>query len=138
MRIGVATVRPLPEPDPDEPLLLAALRGAGADPSMWNWHDASRRGEDFDLVVIRSTWDSHRSPDAFRAWVTRTASATRLCNPAGAVLWNFHKGYLRALEARGVAIVPTAWVARGERADGVRARSADAGRIAPRRPPRTR
>lgn len=128
-RIAVATVRPLPEPDPDEPLLLAALRQAGADARMWDWHDDSVDPASFDLVVIRSTWDSHRAPDGFRAWVRRTAAATRLVNPADAVLWNLHKGYLRELEARGVPIVPTAWVAKGERADAAALLARFGGRI---------
>lgn len=128
-RIAVATVRPLPEPDPDEPLLLAALRDAGADTRMWDWHDAAVDPASFDLVVIRSTWDSHRAPDAFRAWVRRTAAATRLVNPADAVLWNLHKGYLQELEARGVPIVPTAWVAKGEHADAAALLARFGGRI---------
>ena len=116
-RIAVATVRPLPEPDPDEAILLAALREGGAEASMWDWHDAAVDPAAFDAVVIRSTWDSHRDPDAFRAWVQRTAAATRLRNPAGAVLWNLHKGYLRELAARGVPVVPTAWIPQGQRGD---------------------
>jgi hypothetical protein len=31
------------------------------------------------------------------------------------VVWNLHKEYLRDLEAAGIAIVPTAWIAQGQR-----------------------
>ena len=113
----MATVRPLPEPDPDEPLLLAALREAGVEAVLWDWHDASADPAGFDVVVIRSTWDSHRAPEAFLAWAHRTSAATRLCNPLAAVQWNLHKHYLRELEARGIPIVSTEWFARGERPD---------------------
>ena len=128
-RIAVATVRPLPEPDPDEAILLAALREGGAEVSMWDWHDAAVDPAAFDAVVIRSTWDSHRDPDAFRAWVQRTAAATRLRNPASAILWNLHKGYLRELEARRVPVVPTAWVAHGESASCAALLSRFGGRV---------
>jgi glutathione synthase/RimK-type ligase-like ATP-grasp enzyme len=38
-------------------------------------------------------------------------------NPPEVVAWNTHKGYLRDLEALGVAVVPTVWCSRGEPAD---------------------
>ena len=37
--VGVVTCRPLPEPDPDEELLLAALEAAGVSASLLPWND---------------------------------------------------------------------------------------------------
>jgi hypothetical protein len=117
MRIAIATTEPLPEVDPDQELLLAALRAHGAEVEMLSWCTSTEDPASFDLVVLRSTWDSHWKPAAFRAWCERTGARTRLLNPARTVAWNLHKGYLRDLEEAGVPIVPTAWVERGERAE---------------------
>jgi len=115
MRIGLITCRELPEPDPDEDLLLAALRSAGVHASLVAW-DGGGEPADFDLCCLRSCWNYHRRPDAFLDWVAATARETRLVNPEPVVRWNLHKRYLAELEARGTPIVPTAFLARGERA----------------------
>jgi hypothetical protein len=117
MRIAIATTEPLPEVDPDQELLLAALRAHAAEVEMLSWCTSTADPASFDLVVLRSTWDSHWKPAAFRAWCERTGARTRLANPARTVAWNLHKGYLRDLEDRGVPIVPTAWVECRELAD---------------------
>lgn len=113
MRIAIATCRELPEPDPDEAPLLAALRGAGARAEMAAWDDPSVDYAAFDLCVIRSTWNYVHRLDAYLAWAERVAAATRLLNPFGVVRWNTDKSYLKTLEARGVATVPTAFLGRG-------------------------
>ena len=106
-RVAIATSRPLPEPDPDEHLLVAALGEAGLSPSVVAWDDAHVRWASFDLVVIRSTWDYHHRADAYLRWVDAVGAATRLLNPAAVVRWNAHKGYLLALESQGVPVAPT-------------------------------
>jgi hypothetical protein len=113
MRVAIATCKQLPEPDPDEALLVSTLAGAGVEARMLAWDDdaASFAGE--DLVILRSTWNYHQRVDDFVAWVGRTASATRVLNPPEVVAWNVKKTYLAELEARGVAIVPTEFVLRG-------------------------
>ena len=52
-----------------------------------------------------------------RVWAERAGALCPLWNPPEVLRWNTHKGYLRDLEARGVAIVPTAWLARGSAPD---------------------
>jgi glutathione synthase/RimK-type ligase-like ATP-grasp enzyme len=60
--------------------------------------------------VIRTTWDYQETRDAFVAWAQRIP--VPLHNPAPIIEWNTHKSYLRDLEARGVRIIPTEWLAR--------------------------
>ena len=115
MDLRIATCRPLPEPDPDEPLLLAALAARGVRARMVAWDDSR---EDWDVpvpTVIRSTWDYLHRPQAFLAWVERAARAAPLWNPPASVRWNLHKGYLDELAAGGIPVVPTASLARGTR-----------------------
>ena len=97
-------------PDPDGPRLEAAFARAGARPAAVAWDDDRVDWGRFDVAVIRSTWSSVDHPDAYLRWVRAAGAVTRLVNPAEAVAWNLDKRYLRALEARGVPVVPTAWV----------------------------
>lgn len=115
MHIALATTAPLPEPDPDQELLLDALHQAGAQASMLSWRKPELDPAALDLVVLRSTWDSHLYPGAFRSWCERTGARTQMSNSARAVVWNLHKEYLRDLEAAGIAIVPTVWIEQGQR-----------------------
>lgn len=121
MKIAIATCAVLPEPDPDAPLLEAALARAGAEVVMlpWDADDGPARGA--DLVVLRSTWNYYRDLPAFLAWLDRTAARTPVLNPPSIARWNVDKRYLRDLEARGVAIVPTVFVEEGPDADLARA-----------------
>ena len=117
VRVAVASCLRLPEPDPDEPLLLAALERAGVDARVLAWDDAGAPFADQALVVVRSTWNYHDRLDAFLAWTRAVGATTRLANAPGVIAWNATKTYLRDLDARGVAAVPTEFVARGERRD---------------------
>jgi glutathione synthase/RimK-type ligase-like ATP-grasp enzyme len=114
MRIALATCREPPEPDVDEPLLVSALRAAGAEADVLAWDDPGAPFADYDLVVVRSTWNYYEHLEAFLAWAERVGRATRVLNDPATVRWNAVKTYLRDLEARGVPVVPTDFVARGE------------------------
>lgn len=83
-RIALATYDPGPEPgrDTDLPVLVRALRDAGADAEARHWDDPAADWAGYDLVVIRSTWDYSWRAAEFAAWVERTAALTRLANPA--------------------------------------------------------
>jgi hypothetical protein len=105
-----------PSLDPDSEVLLPALRDLGVDASVVPWTEPDVDWSLFDRAVIRSTWDYHEQPGEFARWVRSTAAATDLRNSARTVLWNLDKRYLRELEARGVPVVPTIWVAPGEAA----------------------
>ena len=111
--MALATERRLPDLTSDDRVLLAELRarGAHAEPAVW---DAPREWGELDAVVIRSCWDSHLRRDEFLEWTRRVVAAgARLLDPAPLVEWNTDKRYLRDLAARGVAVVPTRWVAEG-------------------------
>lgn len=97
-------------PDPDWPLLSAALEDAGADVERVSWDDEQVDWRRFDLTVIRSTWDSVDRPQEYLGWARRTSASTTVMNPVAAIEWNIDKRYLRALQSRGIAVVPTRWV----------------------------
>lgn len=110
MRVAIASCKQLPEPDLDEPLLLAALAAAGVEATVLAWDDDAAPFAEHDLVVLRSTWNYYRNVDAFVSWVARTGAATRVVNPPAIVAWNTKKTYLSELADRGVDIVPTEFV----------------------------
>lgn len=110
MRVALVTCVELPEADPDEELLVRALREAGVDAEMLAWDDPAADPRAFDLCVLRSTWNYYRAPDAFRAWIDRAGAGARLLNPPDLLLWNLHKRYLDEV---AVPVVPTAFVPRG-------------------------
>jgi glutathione synthase/RimK-type ligase-like ATP-grasp enzyme len=119
MRVAIVTCQSPPEPDPDEPLLLGALRGAGLDASVLAWDDEQAQAAfaQQDLAVLRSTWNYHQRVDAFVAWVAQVGATTTVLNPPPIVAWNARKTYLAELEQRGVDIVPTEFMLRGKERD---------------------
>ncbi|MEU6085623.1 hypothetical protein ABZ865_02255 [Streptomyces sp. NPDC047085] len=118
-RIALATYDPGAEPgkDSDLPVLVRALREAGAEAESRYWDDPDVDWGRYDLVVIRSTWDYSWRAAEFEAWVERVGAVTRLANPAPVVRWNSDKRYLGELAAAGVPTVPTRYFAPDEPAD---------------------
>ncbi|MCS0601354.1 hypothetical protein NX794_08935 [Streptomyces sp. LP11] len=115
-RIALATYDPgdRPSRDADLPVLLGALREAGADAEARYWDDPDADWAGYDLVLIRSTWDYTWRAEEFTAWVERVGALTRIANPAPVVRWNSDKRYLGELAAAGVPTVPTRYIAPGE------------------------
>ncbi|MEU5316242.1 hypothetical protein AB0G67_05880 [Streptomyces sp. NPDC021056] len=118
-RVALVTYDPRPEPshDRDLPVLLDALRAAGAEADAVFWDDAEADWGGYDLALIRSTWDYSWRAAEFVAWAERCAEATRLANPAEVVRWNTDKRYLGELAAAGVPTVPTRYLAPGDAVD---------------------
>jgi glutathione synthase/RimK-type ligase-like ATP-grasp enzyme len=95
--------------------LREALADRGVTVHLPLWNDVDVDWRDFDLAVVRTVWDYVDDRDGFVAWAQRTASEVELLNPADVLRWNTHKSYLLELEERGAPVVPTAWLARGDR-----------------------
>jgi hypothetical protein len=117
-RIALATYAKLPGLNDDDRLLVPALGALGltAVPAVWDSPDVC--WEEFGAVMVRSCWDYHHRLAEFLAWVGRLEQAgVAVCNPLSLLRWNAHKQYLRDLAVRGVPIVPTRWLARGERVE---------------------
>lgn len=83
-RIALVTAQEALGLDPDLDPLLGALRAQGAEAEAVCW-DAAVDWADFDLALLRSTWDYVPRLQAFLAWCDRAAAATRLLNPPAVV-----------------------------------------------------
>ncbi len=97
--------------------LATALADRGARVHRPRWDDGAVDWSGFDLAVVRTTWDYTSRRDDFVAWAAAAGDRTALWNPADVLRWNTHKSYLIELEERGAPVVPTAWLARGDRVD---------------------
>lgn len=113
--IGIVTCHPLPEPDPDEGLMLNAFQKAGFNTRLIAWNDPDADAGQFDLCLLHSCWDYYRDPASFLAFVERADAGGRILNAPSVVRWNHHKAYLHDLQECGVPIIPTVWINRGDR-----------------------
>lgn len=112
-RIAIATCAAYPELKGDDEMLGEALRRRGCEAESIIWDEDGVAWEDFDLCLVRSTWDYHEKHGEFLAWTRRVEAAATLHNPADLIAWNSDKRYLRQLAKAGVPTVPTLWVERG-------------------------
>jgi glutathione synthase/RimK-type ligase-like ATP-grasp enzyme len=115
--LRIATCQQLPEFDPDEAPLAAALAAGGFAAQLVAWDDADADWDAPIATILRSTWNYPLAVDAFATWLDRTAAAAPLFNPPDIVCGNLRKRYLLALAARGIPVVPTTLVERGETFD---------------------
>ena len=113
-KLAIATCREFPALYEDDHRLLPALAAAGvaAEPVVWNsGADWSR----YSAVLLRSVWDYFVHAAAFSAWLDELDRRGVPCwNPTSLVRWNMDKRYLKDLAARGVPIVETLWIDRGD------------------------
>lgn len=94
----------------DDDLAIPPLASLGWRVDTVSWRDTSVDWNEFDAVVIRTTWDYQRDPHLFLAALeTIEKSSARLENPLKTVKWNLSKIYLSDMERRGCPIVPTIW-----------------------------
>jgi hypothetical protein len=113
--VALVTYAALPTPTADDQLLVGALHQRGVRAEAAVWSDPDVNWGSYDAIVVRSCWDYFHRPTEFFAWLARLeAQGAPLLNGVDVVRWNADKRYLRDLEARGVSVVPTHWIARGQ------------------------
>jgi len=109
-RIALVTAIAAAGVDDDLVPLLDACARAGLHVQVRAWDDATVGWSRFDAAILRSPWDYTVRLEEFLTWCARTSKQTRLLNPLPVVKWNTDKHYLAELAARGVPVVPTAFV----------------------------
>ncbi|WP_371194857.1 RimK family alpha-L-glutamate ligase [Glaciecola sp. SC05] len=81
----------------------------------WTVEDVSWKNKDidyeqFEVVVVRSTWDYQDDAEAFLQCLKKIdESSATLENAFELMRWNISKSYLKDLQANGVPILPTLW-----------------------------
>lgn len=91
-------------------LLIPYFNELGWSVTTLSWHEKNVDWNQFDYVVVRSTWDYQHHADTFAGVleIIDKSSAT-LLNPLKLIKWNFEKYYLKDLEAAGLPVVDTCW-----------------------------
>ncbi len=92
----------------EDNLLIKGFEAQGFQASPVVWNDPNVDWNQFDIALIRSTWDYLDASELFLNVLSKIeASSCRLFNPLSAVRWNMDKHYLLDLEKWGVPIIPT-------------------------------
>jgi glutathione synthase/RimK-type ligase-like ATP-grasp enzyme len=119
MRVAILRCQDLPKfitwevPDLDElfeedRLVISAFEDQGVEASSIIWRDASIEWGQFDVALIRSTWDYIDYIEPFLTVLSEIEnSSCKLFNSEEAVRWNSDKHYLLDLERWDVPILPT-------------------------------
>jgi len=93
----------------DDEHAIEPLQELGWEVSTVSWRQTDRPWSDFDVVIIRSTWDYWNDVPTFLDTLAKIDRETRLANRLELVHWNLAKTYLRDLQKKGIGIVPTLW-----------------------------
>jgi glutathione synthase/RimK-type ligase-like ATP-grasp enzyme len=99
------------EIDPDAQLLLGALRDADIEGRLCVWDDPRVVWSDYEMVVVRSTWDYTKDRRGFLEWARALPT---LFNPYPIIEYSTDKHYLNDLKSRGHRIIPTVFCDVGE------------------------
>jgi glutathione synthase/RimK-type ligase-like ATP-grasp enzyme len=96
----------------DDQVLANALLARGVDVVPIPWTELDPHAiVDSPPILLRSTWDYHRVPTMFAAWLRGLEDTGRaMWNPPAIARGNVDKIYLKALEASGIAIPKTRWI----------------------------
>lgn len=108
MKIGIATCREKPNLSAGDRNLAAVLEKKGFQIAPLIWDAPNVLAENWDAIIIRSTWDYHLYSEQFLNWLSLVEqSSIQLLNPLEVIKWNFQKSYLLEIERQGLAIVPS-------------------------------
>jgi glutathione synthase/RimK-type ligase-like ATP-grasp enzyme len=92
----------------DDRMLIAELKERGVEAESVVWGDSSVEWDQFDIALLRSTWDYIDERERFLSVLAEIEeSSCQLFNPLEAVRWNSDKSYLLDLRDWQVPIVPT-------------------------------
>ena len=89
-------------------LIVEPLSNIGWECDFIPWDSISINWDDFDAVIIRSTWDYQQKEKLFfKTLQSIEASTANLYNSLDTVEWNINKRYLLELERENIPIIPT-------------------------------
>ncbi len=108
-KLALLSCRELPEWEQDDRYFHEVLSKEGVDWQVLPW-DIDVDWSQFDVALIRTTWDYVDRISSFSQRLSHIATQTQLLNSIEVVQWNLHKTYLQDLALEGVPIAPTHWL----------------------------
>ena len=104
----------------EDKLLQRGFEAQGFETDIVVWNDPQINWNNYDVALIRSTWDYFDHKDHFLEVLSRIeASTCKLYNSLESIRWNIDKHYMLDLEQWHVPIIPT-YLAFQRGADGIR------------------
>lgn len=89
-------------------LLLPHFATHGYTVDVVSWHAKNVDWSQYEMVIVRSTWDYQDDADTFVQVLKQIDQAdTILANPLGTMQWNISKRYLQELQNKGIDIIPS-------------------------------
>ncbi|ERJ58132.1 ATP-grasp domain-containing protein [Sphingobacterium paucimobilis] len=94
-------------------LLFLESKGLEVVTAVWNDHGVDWAA--FNVVVIKSPWDYHNHLPDFLGWLdSLEAMGIRVLNPVEVIRWNSHKKYLQEIASRGLPVIVSKYLQKGE------------------------
>ena len=104
----------------EDKLLQGGFEAQGMEADIVVWNDPQIDWNNYDVALIRSTWDYFDHKDLFLEVLSQIETSTcKLYNSLEAVRWNMDKHYMFDLEKWDVPIIPT-YLASNMEVDGIR------------------
>jgi len=92
----------------EDDLVIRGFEAQGFQASAVVWSDPTVDWDQFDIALIRSTWDYLDASEHFLSVLSKIESSScKLFNPLSVVRWNMDKHYLLELGQQGAQIIPT-------------------------------
>jgi len=92
-------------------ILDQPMAGLGWDVEHVSWRKENINWNQYQAVIIRSTWDYQDDANAFMQVLSEIENSNSvLLNSLNIVKWNINKNYLREVEKKGAEIIPTLWL----------------------------
>jgi len=107
-KCALLTIEDLSNFESYDDLLIEPFNLLGWECIFVPWESKSVDWDDFDAVIIRSTWDYILLENLFfKTLVKISKSKAKLYNPLSVIKWNINKNYLKDLEVKNIPIIPT-------------------------------
>lgn len=122
MKIAIATYKSeenIAQTANEEDIVISnLLKEQGFDVSLEVWNEPAVHWQDYDLVIIKSTWDYHQQIEIFKTWLIHLQELqVKVLNPVDVLLWNCDKHYLRQVQQDGLPVIPSIFIEKNQAAD---------------------
>ncbi|MEZ5023194.1 MAG: hypothetical protein R2728_08045 [Chitinophagales bacterium] len=98
----------------EDRLIKEALENLGYKVWRTNWDNADFDWTKTKMALFRTTWDYFDRFDEFFKWLQIVQKKTKLVNSYNLIHWNIDKHYLADLKMKGVPIVDTYFIEKGD------------------------
>ena len=111
MKIGILTCAKLPDLNPEDQQIIPELVKYNIEAKAVIWSDKTIIWTSFDYLIFRNTWDYFEQETEFNLWLDHIEKLEiKTLNPIQVIKKNIHKFYLRELELKEIAILPTVFI----------------------------